>query len=300
MPGFNPEKHKISSIERPEVFNHVREKILATVEQDRSGIEIERVGDFFKELGLTPKKFVIYRPEQKQKLIEATQELPDNLRNELAAGLQFDGAYVSMLGLVFVERREQMEQLFSAQHTEFVLVHELAHSSAEYENVTCVQDASSEKIVYMHPQRLGFESLTHVTKGTAHDSGSFQEEGFAEYLKMNYREKHGLYKDTGFTAMDETAKRVGLPLKYIQNSPKAQTYPRAAFAAAGLELLIAKDPSLFDTMLKARKSVSGLRDYAKKINAISPGLYMKLRNLQYESSDEDFVKGYEEIKALLS
>lgn len=56
--------------------------------------------------------------------------------------------------------------------------------------------------------------------------------------------------------------------------------------AESFELLILEDPTILQSFIRARKNVEGLREIAKKLNSIEPGLYIKLRNLNSKIKDE--------------
>jgi len=68
--------------------------------------------------------------------------------------------------------------------------------------------------------------------------------------------------------------------------------------AQSFELLMLEDPTLLQSFIKGRKDVQGLREVAQKLNALEPGLYIKLRNLG--PSDEDQFEFYKTVVAVLN
>ena len=65
-----------------------------------------------------------------------------------------------------------------------------------------------------------------------------------------------------------------------------RSIPAYPLLAESFELLMLDDPSLLQSFIKGRKDVQGLREVAQKLNAIEPGLYIKLRNLGPSSEDQ--------------
>jgi exopolysaccharide biosynthesis protein len=47
-----------------------------------------------------------------------------------------------------------------------------------------------------------------------------------------------------------------------------------------LELLIERDPDLLAVMTNARQSIHGLREVAKRVNAVVPGLYQEMQKIE--------------------
>jgi hypothetical protein len=71
-----------------------------------------------------------------------------------------------------------------------------------------------------------------------------------------------------------------------------------ALLKESLELLMLDDPSLLQSFIRGRKDVQGLREVAQKLNALEPGLYVKLRN--FGRSDEDQFEFYKTVVEVLS
>ena len=68
--------------------------------------------------------------------------------------------------------------------------------------------------------------------------------------------------------------------------------------AESFELLMLDDPSLLQSFIRGRKDVQGLREVAQKLNALEPGLYIKLQNLDI-STDGQF-EFYKAVVAVLN
>jgi len=61
----------------------------------------------------------------------------------------------------------------------------------------------------------------------------------------------------------------------------------SALPAATLELFIDHDPEFLTVLRESRHSIEGLREVARRINAISPGLYQELRKIDVKSEGGD-------------
>jgi hypothetical protein len=73
--------------------------------------------------------------------------------------------------------------------------------------------------------------------------------------------------------------------------------PTGALAGYAIGLLADEEPALHDALVASRGSIGGLRDVAKILNSIQPGLYKDLRKLQYNK--DDFSAGLKLVKDAL-
>lgn len=143
--------------------------------------------------------------------------------------------------------------------------------------------------------------------------GNFFEEAFAESTAMRWNDEYCLRENVpGYADCREMKWRAGLldsvllPRKYFMAadyntegfypeglSPSDSSIFTPSIAAYGLELLNGcTEVDLYQLIVDARKpglEASAKREFIKAVNAIQPGLYAKLRNLEYTT--EDFTKG---------
>ena len=124
---------------------------------------------------------------------------------------------------------------------------------------------------------------------------------YAEYVKTSRPEKKdSLVRELG-ADMEKlipfTIPEVGtieVPVKYIyldeEYSPNVRATSLAGYA---LELLCKKNPKIKPLLFEARNSVQALRDLAKEIDAIRPGLYEELQSGEY--SIKSFGKKLKEV-----
>lgn len=184
----------------------------------------------------------------------------------------------------------------SPLHREATLVHELAHGSGNFGEYIDVPNDG------IYTPRSGF-----LLTGIPYTHGKFLEEGFADMMRARYVSQYirkaqlislaeKMYleqpgpEDT--LAVPISDNRVTpLPVKYfyvagLENQPTIPGHlPHAAYA---LELLIRKKPELGDAIVRARRTVAGLRKVAQILNEIQPGLYWTIQRTP--DSEDDFVK----------
>lgn len=133
-------------------------------------------------------------------------------------------------------------------------------------------------------------------------SGYLFEEGWAdmhraEYIELNAspQYKQALSEAANWRDMElhETLhittpqkESVALPLKYCHLTPQGGlTFTVSAYAGYAMELILNKHPHLREMMREARRSVDGLRVFAREIEGIKPGLYRRIRSYYYTEDD---------------
>jgi hypothetical protein len=81
------------------------------------------------------------------------------------------------------------------------------------------------------------------------------------------------------------------------NTPRLEvSAPRPVHAGiAGIELLVQARPALREALIRARSEISGLRDVARLIDSVAPGLYRRIRQAPY--SNEGFGAALDDVRA---
>lgn len=191
------------------------------------------------------------------------------------------------------------------------LVHEKAHASSlpaefavELAGTRPAPGGGGARSWGVHMPRGGHAVLT--TPGTS--AGEFLEEGFAELMAAEYTRNllgmpGGLWPEGRPLPAEIDGEPVPpqlatLPAGYVwQSENELPIWASAAFAAAGVELLIQARPSLYEALIRARSEVSGLRDAARLVGEVHPGLYRRLRRAPY--SNEGFAAALDDVRDIL-
>lgn len=261
-----------------------RDELISQIEHNEDKIDKQRVTDFLRSYGLEVRPFIVVDAENWYKV---NHFLGDDLRT-----IDTNGFYDAISDLAVVPYLEADEK-YNKGATEANLVHELAHANHRdsfYIGTPKVDDK------YSVMPRHGLSVIGY---------GDFFEEGFAETMSIKYIQE-ALGRKKGFPPEDHVAHESApddsvfvIPGKYHRLTEDDSDSPAPAVAAYGMELLIAKDPAIFDAMLLARHDVAGLREFARRVEALSPGLYGYLRSLYYKTTAQtlgyDFLQGVQVI-----
>lgn len=246
----------------------INETVPSTVELDT-----DRISGFLEKHDMTMRPFIVVDNENVPSLEQAIGARAGSLAGDT-------GAYLSTVDLVYVVRDPKIEAVNKGHAvTEATLVHEQTHGNSAHKT-----------IIYAPYDEQDIPSFARVRNGfRVGDQGSFFEEGFAGLMEHLYiTEELGLAD--GLADLDAW-QRIGLPdgsfftlpgsyLQEVGGSALPEPVP-AAYAAFGVELLVAKDPGLLRVMSRARQDVDGLREFAARIEALSPGLYRELGSKPY-------------------
>jgi hypothetical protein len=289
--------------EMPEEFRRVRENLLAEFSgKNVEGINAQRAEEFIKKEGLEVKPYIIIRKEElpkMQKIVDYSEGLKRHIEE---GGLGF---YAAGMDLVVVFRDGDYETINGGIFLERLLVHELAHASSKHEICAANKDNGAD---FPRALRTGF-CLRLEQKDNCW--GELIEEGWAEMQSANYFAHYATKEDKerlesvlklGPLDMDDTipigmffdvpmvnvsvGQPLPLPLKYIFLRPEGRlSAARAAFAGYAIELLCRKNLSLAPAMIEARKSVEGLRKFARILYETSPELYKKLQVGDYSARE---------------
>lgn len=269
-PEWQPDDHEVEQRNR-EVIGRYRASVrqgivdgLANAEPI-PGINTERIEHFFEALGLATAPLIT---------VNNINDVPrTDWGNVFHDDPQLLGHAYAMQRIVVVVNRPELPT-----SSELIAVHEKAHSTASQ---TIMIDDNDE-IARVRVVRNGFSVRrpidghhTHLAKQT----GAWAEEALAEICAGTY---NALFNAE---TIQEPVCQAGwrLPLHYTH--PEGWRTDRA-LPAAGLELLIEKDPGILTALLAARTSVAGRRAFAQAVDRLVPGLYYQM--LKAPDSDEGF------------
>lgn len=265
-------------------FELIKKRLLAEFPRERlTGLNIERAENFIRQKGLEIKPFIMFEKKDYKKVMEIVGEtgLIGSVFDEDAAGL-----YIPEIDLILIERDKDYEESSGAIYTEGLLVHELAHaSSRHYEGSVRVLDEG------LYSPRVGLCVLSPEIEKT---SGLLLEEGWADMQRADYFAQNASAKErevlervslSGKLNMNDTViatppkgEILPLPIKYFYVTPQGNRATKLwGIAGFLLELLCKKNPSLKSSLIKSRSSDEGLREVAKAIESIKPGLYKNLK-----------------------
>jgi hypothetical protein len=294
--------------EMPEEFRRVREKLLREFPKENvEGLNLQRAEKFIKDKGLEVKPYIIVGKNDFSKMRMIVGE---SLWKSFSAFIERGGLglYDDDMDLVAVYRDEGCERVNGEIFTERFLVHELSHASSEIGYYALTHDRAECEKGLPRMLRIGF----CLRSGRREASwGVLIEEGWAEMQGADYSARYAAGEDKdqiesalglGHLEMEDTiptstawdavlvnvsfGNSLPLPLKYIlldaEGRPCATT---AAFAGHALELLCQKNPPLAPAMIEARKSVEGLRKFARVLHETSPELYKKLQVGYYSARE---------------
>lgn len=221
--------------------------------------------------------------------------------------LQISGAYLHEIGMVLSRRIKDLHGYMHAH-----LVHEKAHAFT-LPVIMTVESVGHHigpdgHLIDDWDMQLPRVGLTMPTSGP--QLGNFFEEGFATLMAAEYtRDALGLPDElwpdqmplpTGMDGCSVPPLLATLPAGYVWKSttPGVPVWSATAFAAAGIELLAQARPALYEALIRARRHVQGLRDVARIVEEIHPGLYSRLRRAPY--STEGFTAALRDIRTILT
>lgn len=249
---------------------------LEALPEDREGLNINRVESFIRGLGLEIKPMLVLNKEHLGELQAVYVKNGEKSLAKCIAAVKDGkidrrGQYEALSDRVLIIRDPQLEAENGAEYTEAIIVHELAHASNSYFTERYTKRGLLRKKVNSRPARVGLRLASD-----SRDKG-FLEEGWACLIQMKYaREVLGARGGFGD----------GKPLFWGEDLPPEYYYTKNgkrweipyAHLAYAMQLLTEREPRLFDAMKRARTDTEGLRDVAKLIEGIRPGLYKQLRH----------------------
>lgn len=217
-----------------------------------------------RALGLPVAPYVLLRDgfEESPDLLERTT----NTSYQKLGAEAVDGFFSHDMDMAIVNRAADSA-------AELVLVHELTHGAGMK---TTILDTGKYEIarVGMSP----FRSPPYMPR-----IGSFIEEARAELVATNYHDQfypceQRIASVNGFT----------LPSKYCRRSDTVagSHVLMNAFPAIALEVMNSKDNRIIPALLESCVSVQGLRDFARHVNGLQPGMYSYLQHLPADNESK--------------
>jgi hypothetical protein len=270
-----------------------RDKLLKVTSPDHSGFNTQRIAAFATRQGLQRTgEFVTYdstRPDVAARVDEIVGEQP----------IAYAAIYEPESGLYIVKQRPELDAVNGEGFTESNVVHEtVGHGSAEEPtySVEIVSNGSDEHILQTTLERRGFQ---HEQK----NEGFLLEEGFSEAVRARYmREELGL--EGGFLRAKNPVSvlerdGVAYPMQTIYSFKTQEGkigYHTNALAGMVVNMLVERDPALWDAMVQSRNDYEGnVEEVVGRIDAIAPGLYSRLARLNHTQ----FANGLAMTAALL-
>ncbi|MFF4875469.1 hypothetical protein [Micromonospora sp. NPDC000668] len=254
----------------PEAGLHAHQQyLLDALANSVGGINIRRVESFFLSRGLRIAPYKLLN-EADTRLAEKMGEL-DGL----------NGSYKASHDVALVPRHAGLEAINGSELTESILVHELAHGINEYHD-----------LVYLQDEVGGEQSIQHGRSGhrvyDCHGEarGRLIEEARAERERGKFVEQvlglsHGFAHRVLKTKFFLEGAAV-VDAKYsICRTDGTPHVISEAFPAQAFDLLCQVDPAIDNSLTLSPRSVGGLRNLARRLEQIQPGLYAYLRDMPY-------------------
>ncbi len=282
--------------------NHVRnewaeqrEEILQ-LPKDDDGINMERVWQYGAQLceRQTPVLILSTTEYAKAKSVAGYESGVDEDPE--------DGKYLYKHDLVIIHRDPVLEQLNGPEYFESLAVHEIAHAGETHTRHLLDVDVKRSRLKWLGKTSANIEGSTlRVGFVVAHgesQEGYSLEEGYAEYERGQYV-ANVLGRPQGFTDGSQATGTVLDKYMYRAVYPDGDGTPsgalmQGAVAACAIELLSQADPKIVEAFRDGRKTVDGLREVARRIDAAEPGLYSSFRAVNIRTDE-----GQAEVRKIL-
>lgn len=267
----------------PSDFSVIRNNFLDRYQgKNMKGIDADRIDDYFASRELNTKPYVLVTPRDLERVHKI--DTAGSLRGIFKNGGK--GAYVAELGMSIVMRDPKLEKMNSSMYTEGLVVHEGAHSTADISPILRARGTNGYQV-----NRVGM-AMPQADVNT----GFALEEGWADIHRADYLSLHvsaGSLAKVGkvlnwkkdpddMIYIPLLGRRTPVPFKYTYLDYSAHPImSNSSIAGFALELLIDADPEIYKAMHAGRSNIEGLRNAARRIDALSPGLYTKLRQGGY-------------------
>jgi hypothetical protein len=268
--------------------------LILRLPRNEAGLDLGHISNYRQKIGAPKKELLFLDPDEYDKAlaIDGGDEHSDHTSK---------GRYLQDVDVIVVKRDSELEGLNGVEVTESAAVHEIAHSSAILNPIQLKAETTGR--FRKKTEVIGDRSRTgFVVTANEKVKGTLLEEGYAEYERGQYMLEQG--RKGGFVTAGEDFDRNRalelIPGQYyiLKRDAEDKVEPaflsNAAVAAATLELLAAQDDKLTDALRESRKSSDGLREVAQRINAIVPGMYQKMHDVDINADD-----GMQKASALL-
>ncbi len=256
-------------------YAQARQQLIELFPSQTKGLNMDRVQAFLDGMGLKRTTTIIVPQSQRNAVLRKLRELVGGNPPPTIGGIYNPGTDLS-----FIFYDHKAAKANGREFIESTVIHEMAHGSSDRSDICAVLTGPDETGVYI--PRTGFIEQPGLDSPL---TGVFLEEGFAELMRASYITSC-LKRPRGFIShgVDEVMVPAGnshvpFPAKYLFRGEKGRSISRVeSYAGAALDHLIKQDPGLFPALLRARNSAAGIAEVARRINAISPGLYETMRN----------------------
>jgi len=259
-----------------------RQKILETYTPNRQGMDIERVDQFLREVGVVATDATIEVFDEQRAAVMGTLGRRD-------AGQH--GTYIQSIDVAFTFRDHRLEELNGVPHSDMVRLHELVHSGGAF--TTVFLDTGERRTV----RDIYGGYVTRLYDGSM--INRFIDEGVPQYLAGKYIAEK-LDMPGGLARLPEASVRLAnrsvgtlvVPSQYMirMGKEKVGIIP-AGFAGAAIGRLIDRDPALLPAFVHGMHDSEAHKEVIGRLNAISPGLYGDLRNNFNDYSKLGFARG---------
>ncbi|HUC89822.1 MAG TPA: hypothetical protein VMR45_03395 [Patescibacteria group bacterium] len=274
-------------------FEQARQELIRLFPSQTKGLNMDRINSFLEDLGLKQVTTIIVPQHQRDAVLRKVRDLIGSCVPPTVGGFYNHG-----LNLTFIFRDPKAEKANGREFGESTIIHEMAHGTNEHDALEALILGAADDDVSVHSPRVGFIEQPDPEKPAV---GKFWEEGFAERFRSEYITQQ-LRRPRGFSSygvdnvdipVDDSM--VPFPAKYLHKGPhKGREISRVeSFAGAALDHLIERDPEIANALLRARKSNAGVEELVRRINAISPGLYERMRD-DFNSTGT-FARGYKSV-----
>lgn len=295
----------IDALRKEELFTVIKGFFANSFEErlQESGMNVDRVVDFLKDKGLTldRERIIFYKKDELEDLDKAIMDANPDKPSMDFKNLKTSPGYMLYepnTDLVLIDL-DNIKSLGAVAEPDLLLksflVHEGVHRNTGVSRVAYrMKDSKSDPILL----RMGF--ITQTIEGNLR--GQYLEEGLVRYYQAQYVGKfrtkenrelvetriQNLPKDSIYKGLEPNylylkvipEGQEGLP-GFVGNAPQFQ------FSGMMMELLFKANPELEKTMLDFRQTGDGkkLKEIIALINKLVPGLYGKMRKLQYKVAD---------------
>jgi len=248
--------------------------------QDREGLDVPRAKAFVESLGVTATDRMVIVPRADKAALE---EALIPIEGKQVVNPTVGGWYVSKSDTVIVYREQDMEAVNGTGYTESKLVHELLHSGGLVQIDLRTENKGSSEV---GTAQMGYKRGVYEGMEFQYVTGDFIEEGFVQYTAGLYV-VNKLDQPNGFAGLrgsphityDDAVGHLAIPLQHTFRYPEGDVgIHTEAIAARAIGHLIDRDPALLPALVAGARDNEALAEVHGRMNAISPGMFERLRD----------------------
>ncbi len=276
-----PHEEAVSAVR--EQLGELRTELVEGLESREEGLHIERARDFLRSMGLRADAEILVLDDNDFEEFSARWE------QSFGGFHDAEGAYTPGANVIAVHRNQELEEQFGPDIIEYMLVHELAHASPEQEVYSYTVSGNQEDITVR--AGLGRTGQTFTSPSDPDTiRGGYIEEAFADVIAQLYA-RNVLHREHGFALSDEPGivQTPGGPIELPADYLLGEHAGKQAVASLGLHFLLEQNPTLMDSLVKARREPRGLQEVATKIGQLGrkagqPDLYRQMTMTNYDAA----------------